>query len=338
MIQENHLDLSIVIPVYNEEENLSDLIAATTATMQAYTDSYEMVLIDDGSTDNSFILMKDLAHRDHHIRVIRFGINYGQTAALAAGFHHSKGKIIISMDADLQNDPSDIPALVEKINEGFDVVSGWRKNRQDPFLTRRLPSQAANKLISYITGLPLRDYGCTLKAYRREIIRHIDLYGEMHRFIPALARWAGASVTEVVVKHHARTKGKSKYGMSRTLRVLLDLFVVKFLMTYSTQPIQIFGGLGLLCLFMSLFTFAIVLALRIFAHVDMSGNPLLYASFTGVMLSVMLILMGLNSEMLARTYHESQRKPIYVVREILHYPEIASLTEIESDQFPLTRN
>ncbi len=338
MIEKSQVDLSIVVPVYNEEENVRDLIQVITQAMRGTLDAYEILLVDDGSTDGSFSILKEQAKQDSHIRVIRFGINYGQTAALSAGFHHAKGKIIITMDADLQNDPTDIPLLIEKINEGFDVVSGWRKNRFDRFLTRKLPSTIANWLISYITGLQLRDYGCTLKAYRREIIRHIDLYGEMHRFIPALARWAGATVTEVVVKHHARKKGKSKYGISRTLRVLLDLFVVKFLMTYSTQPIQIFGGMGLLCFFLSLLTFAVVLGLRIFAGVDMSGNPLLYASFTGIMLSVMLVLLGLNAEMQARTYHESQRKPIYVVREMLHYPEIESLTEVNEGEFPLTRN
>jgi glycosyltransferase involved in cell wall biosynthesis len=335
---EQHFDVSVVVPLYNEAENIPDLISSITAAMHGFTESYEIVLVDDGSTDNSFVLLKSLAQRDPHIRLIRFGINYGQTAALAAGFHHAKGKVIVTMDADLQNDPSDIPLLMEKIQEGYDVVSGWRKERHDSFWSRRLPSVAANRVISYITGLKLRDYGCTLKAYRREIIRHIQLYGEMHRFIPALARWAGASVTEIVVKHHPRTKGQSKYGLSRTLRVMLDLFVVKFLMTYSTQPIQIFGGLGLLCLFLSFLTFAVVLGLRIFAGVDMSGNPLLYASFTGIMLSVMLLLMGLNAELQARTYHESQKKPIYVVREIVHFPEISSLTEIDADQFPMARN
>jgi glycosyltransferase involved in cell wall biosynthesis len=335
---EKPLDLSIVVPVYDEEENIPDLIAAINASMHGYMESYEIVVVDDGSTDNSFVLLKGLAQRDPHIRLIRFGINYGQTAAIAAGFHHAKGKVIVTMDADLQNDPTDIPALLEKIHEGYDVVSGWRKDRFDAYFRRKLPSMAANRLISYITGLRLRDYGCTLKAYRKEIIRHIDLYGEMHRFIPALARWAGASVTEIVVKHHSRKKGKSKYGLSRTMRVLLDLFVVKFLMTYSTQPIQIFGGLGLLVLFMSLFMFAAVVALRLFYQVDMSGNPMLYASFTGIMLSVMLVLMGLNAELQARTYHESQRKPIYVVKEVLHFPEIASLTEMDEDQFPMTRN
>lgn len=335
---EKYLDLSIVVPVYNEEESIADLITAITAAMHGFTDSYEIVLIDDGSTDSSFVLLKSLAQRDPHLRLIRFGINYGQTAALAAGFHHAKGKVIVTMDADLQNDPTDIPLLMEKIQEGYDVVSGWRKDRHDHFFSRRLPSVAANRLISYITGLRLRDYGCTLKAYRREIIRHIELYGEMHRFIPALARWAGATVAEIIVKHHPRKKGKSKYGLSRTLRVMLDLFVVKFLMTYSTQPIQIFGGLGLLCLFLSILTLALVLGLRLFAGVDMSGNPLLYASFTGIMLSVMLLLMGLNAELQARTYHESQRKPIYVVREIVHFPQIASLTDMDTDHFPLARN
>jgi glycosyltransferase involved in cell wall biosynthesis len=306
--------------------------------MNGYTDSYEIVVVDDGSTDRSFSVLKDFARHDPHLRIIRFGINYGQTAALSAGFHHAKGKIIITMDADLQNDPADIPALVQKIDEGFDVACGWRKDRKDPWLKRRLPSMIANWLISQITGLHLRDYGCTLKAYKREIIRHIELYGEMHRFIPALARWAGARLTEVVVTHHPRKKGKSKYGLSRTLRVLLDLFVVKFLMTYSTQPIQIFGGLGLLCFLLSIVIFFVVLGLRIFANVDMSGNPLLYASFTGLMLSVMLLLMGLIAEMQARTYHESQRKPIYVVRETVHFSEIPDLHAMDSEQFPLSRN
>jgi glycosyltransferase involved in cell wall biosynthesis len=337
MIEEKRLSLSIVIPVYNEEENIVDLIEAITRAMNGFTESYEIVLVDDGSTDNSFGLMNRLAQRDPHIRIVRFGINYGQTAALSAGFHQAKGKIIVTMDADLQNDPTDIPLLLDKIDEGFDVVSGWRKDRHDPLISRRLPSTLANRLISYITGQQLRDYGCTLKAYRREIIRHIELYGEMHRFIPALARWAGGTVGEVVVKHHPRRKGKSKYGISRTLRVLLDLFVVKFLTTYSTQPIQIFGGLGLICFFFSLLLLATVILLRIFANIDMSGNPLLYAAFTGVMLSVMLVLMGLNAEMLARTYHESQRKPIYVVRQIVHYPEIAAIDPME-DQVPVSRN
>jgi glycosyltransferase involved in cell wall biosynthesis len=339
MIKEDkQVELSIVVPLFNEEENIHDLIAAITSSMRDYTDNYEVVIVDDGSTDNSFPLLKELARNNSHLRIVRFGINYGQTAALSAGFHHAKGNIIITMDADLQNDPADIPLLVQKIQEGYDVTSGWRKNRQDNWLRRRLPSMVANSLISNITGLHLRDYGCTLKAYKREIIRHIELYGEMHRFVPALARWAGATITEVVVSHHPRKKGKSKYGLSRTLRVLLDLFVVKFLMTYSTQPIQIFGGLGLLCFLISALTLSVVVALRLFAGVDMSGNPLLYASFTGFMLSVMLLLMGLNAEMQARTYHESQRKPIYVVRELVHYPELPELDPIHTEQFPLTRN
>jgi len=331
-------DLSIVVPIYNEEENVEDLVAAITAAMQDYTDSYEVVLVDDGSTDRSFEILKRLAMNNPKVRVIRFGINYGQTAAISAGFHHARGRILITMDADLQNDPTDIPMLIEKMQEDWDVVSGWRKDRFDKFLTRRLPSMMANHLISYITGLKLKDYGCTLKAYRSDVAKRIELYGEMHRFIPALARWGGASVTEIVVKHHPRKKGTSKYGISRTLRVLLDLFVVKFLMTYSTQPIQIFGGLGLLIFFLSVILLGVVVVLRVFADVDMSGNPLLYVSLTGIMLSVVFLFMGLQTEMQVRTYHESQRKPIYVVKEIVEYSEPQRLVEVEANGLPASRN
>jgi glycosyltransferase involved in cell wall biosynthesis len=261
MKEKSFPDLSIVVPIYNEEENVDDLIAAITAAMQDYTDSYEVVLVDDGSTDRSFEILKRHAVTNPKIRVIRFGINYGQTAAISAGFHNARGRILVTMDADLQNDPTDIPRLIEKMQEDWDVVSGWRKDRFDKFLTRRLPSMMANHLISYITGLKLKDYGCTLKAYRSDVAKRIELYGEMHRFIPALARWGGASVSEIVVKHHPRKKGISKYGISRTLRVLLDLFVVKFLMTYSTQPIQIFGGLGLLIFFLSVILLGVVVVL-----------------------------------------------------------------------------
>ncbi len=337
MKQDDFPDLSIVVPVYNEQENVEDLVAAITAAMQDYKEEYEIVLVDDGSTDESFEILKRLARENLKIRLIRFGINYGQTAAISAGFNHSRGRILITMDADLQNDPADVPALIQKMEEGWDVVSGWRKNRFDKFLTRRLPSMMANRLISYITGLKLNDYGCTLKAYRGDVARRIELYGEMHRFIPALARWMGASVTEMVVQHHARKKGISKYGISRTLKVLLDLFVVKFLMTYSTQPIQIFGGLGLLTFFISLITAGLVIFLRVFAGVDMSGNPLLYASLSGFMLSVNLLLLGLIAEMLARTYHESQRKPIYVVKEVIQYSHSGLLSQIEEDGLPASR-
>jgi glycosyltransferase involved in cell wall biosynthesis len=330
-------DLSIVVPIYNEEDNVDDLIAAISAAMQDYTDNYEVVLVDDGSTDQSFSMLKRHAVSNPKIRVIRFGVNYGQTAAIAAGFHHARGRILVTMDADLQNDPTDIPMLIEKMQDDWDVVSGWRKDRFDKFLTRRLPSMMANHLISYITGLKLKDYGCTLKAYRSDVAKRIELYGEMHRFIPALARWGGASVTEMVVKHHPRKKGTSKYGISRTLRVLLDLFVVKFLMTYSTQPIQIFGGLGLLVFFLSVILLGIVVVLRVFANVDMSGNPLLYVSLTGVMLSVVFLFMGLQTEMQVRTYHESQRKPIYHVKEIVEDLEVESIPEIQESRLPASR-
>jgi glycosyltransferase involved in cell wall biosynthesis len=337
MKEEDFPEISIVVPVYNEQENIEDLIAAITSAMENVKDDYEIVLVDDGSTDDSFEILRRLARDNSRMRIIRFGINYGQTAAISAGFNHSRGRILITMDADLQNDPQDIPALIRKMEEGWDVISGWRKNRFDRFLTRRLPSMMANKLISYITGLKLNDYGCTLKAYKGDVARRIELYGEMHRFIPALARWTGASVMEMVVQHHPRKKGISKYGISRTLRVLLDLFVVKFLMTYSTQPIQIFGGLGLFTFFISIITAAIVILLRVFAGVDMSGNPLLYASLSGFMLGVNLLLLGLIAEMLARTYHESQRKPIYVVKEIIQYSPSELLNEIAEDGLPASR-
>lgn len=328
------IDLSVVVPVFNEESNLDDLIRAVTSALHDYHGEYEILLVDDGSTDGSFPIMKRLAAEEPRIRVIRFGINYGQTAAISAGFHFARGKVIVTMDADLQNDPTDIPALLEKIEEGFDVVSGWRKNRFDVFLTRKLPSMTANRLISCITGLKLHDYGCTLKAYRREIVRHIRLYGEMHRFIPALARWAGARVTEIAVKHHPRKSGKSKYGINRTIRVLLDLFVVKFLTTYSTQPIQIFGGLGLLCFVMAFLMFARTLELRIVNNFSMGENPMLYASLSGFVVAVQLLLMGLNAEIQARTYHESQGKPIYVVREIVQFSDMASSLP---ERFPLSQ-
>ncbi|MCI0612937.1 glycosyltransferase family 2 protein [bacterium] len=337
MKENSFLDLSIVVPIYNEEENVDDLIAAITAAMQDYTDSYEVVLVDDGSTDRSFEILKRHTVTNPKIRVIRFGINYGQTAAISAGFHHARGRILVTMDADLQNDPTDIPRLIEKMQEDWDVVSGWRKDRFDKFLTRRLPSMMANHLISYITGLKLKDYGCTLKAYRSDVAKRIELYGEMHRFIPALARWGGANVSEIVVKHHPRQKGISKYGISRTLRVLLDLFVVKFLMTYSTQPIQIFGGLGLLIFFLSVILLGVVVVLRVFADVDMSGNPLLYVSLNGFVMSVVFLFMGLLAELLVRIYHESQRKPIYVVKEIIEY-QTEPLIEMEPNGLPASRN
>lgn len=248
------MDLSVVIPIYYEEENIRPLYDAVTAALDPTGLSYEIITVDDGSGDGSFAVLKELALVDKRLRVIRFRRNFGQTAAMAAGFEASRGAVIIPMDGDLQNDPADIPLLLEKIKEGFDVVSGWRKDRQDAFINRTLPSRIANGLISRMTGVHLHDYGCTLKAYRREVLEGIGLYGEMHRFVPALASRVGAKVTELPVRHHPRLHGQSKYGISRTMRVVLDLITVRFLLSYATKPIQLFGKWGIYAVLLSFVT------------------------------------------------------------------------------------
>lgn len=321
------MDLSVVVPVYNEEESIHTLVQAVHSALIQLQRSYEILLIDDGSTDRTWQCMTELAQKVPHLKVIRFRRNFGQTAAMSAGFKESQGDIIITLDADLQNDPADIPLLLQKIDEGYDVVSGWRKDRKDPFLNRRLPSLIANALISRITGVALHDYGCTLKAYRREIAGNLRLYGEMHRFIPALASWVGGRIAEVPVSHHPRRFGTSKYGISRTLRVTLDLMTVKFLMRYSTHPIQIFGKIGLL---FGLPGF-LMLALMVFAHVgynlgfesladlvQMVKRPSwVITPFMLVLFFLQFISMGLLAEIQIRTYHESQGKATYVIREIV---------------------
>ncbi|HQA91769.1 MAG TPA: glycosyltransferase family 2 protein, partial [Sedimentisphaerales bacterium] len=279
--------------------------------------AYEIIFVDDGSTDGSFQVLEEFHDADPNVRVICFRKNFGQTAALSAGFSHARGGIVIAMDADLQNDPADIPMLVAKLREGYDVVSGWRKQRHDKALTRRLPSRMANWLISKITGVKLHDYGCTLKAYRREVLAQTKLYGEMHRFIPALASWSGARIAECVVNHRPRTAGVAKYGLGRTWKVILDLITVKFLGSFSTKPIYIFGGLGGL---MALFAFLLglmVISQKVNSGVDMSGNPLLLLTAVLFLTTIQFILMGLLAELLVRTYHESQNRPTYVIREIL---------------------
>ena len=319
-------DLSIVVPVYNEQENIEPLCEKLNAALTAVGRSYEIIIVDDGSTDGSWDKLVTCAKPYSQFRLIRLRRNFGQTAAMSAGFRESKGEIIITLDADLQNDPGDIPKLLEQTDKGVDVVSGWRKHRKDPFLSRRLPSMIANALISRITGVALHDYGCTLKAYRREVVEHLNLYGDMHRFIPALASWVGGSIEEVEVNHHTRRFGQSKYGMSRTLRVILDLVTVKFLLRYSTHPIQIFGKLGM--------WFGVpgglMLALFVAAHVGyncfaMEGlGPLVAISsrpawivtpFMLILFCMQFISMGLLAEVQIRTYHESQSKPTYVIRE-----------------------
>ncbi|MCC6503231.1 MAG: glycosyltransferase family 2 protein [Deltaproteobacteria bacterium] len=308
--------VSIVIPVYEEEESLPHLYKSIKDVMDPLKRKYEIVFVDDGSRDNTFKVLEAYQKKDPAVVVISFRRNFGQTAAMAAGFEYAQGDIIVTMDADLQNDPTDIPRLLEKM-KGHDVVSGWRKKRQDKFISRRLPSMIANGLISKVTGVHLHDYGCTLKAYRKEVIKNVRLYGEMHRFIPAIASWFGASITEVETNHHPRKFGKSKYGISRTIRVVLDLITVKFLQSFSTRPIHAFGPGGLLLGFLG-FIIALYLSFeKVVFGQSIGGRPLLSLSVLFMILGVQLVIMGLLGEMLARIYHESQGKPIYTVKKVL---------------------
>lgn len=313
------MDLSIVVPVYNEEENISHLYERIRSALEQSALNYELILVDDGSSDRSFMLLKDVAAGDDRVRVIRFRRNFGQTAAMAAGFDAARGRVVVPMDGDLQNDPTDIPRLLAKIDEGYDVVSGWRKDRQDTFINRKLPSMIANGLISRFTGVHLHDYGCTLKAYRREVLEGINLYGEMHRFVPALASQVGARVTEMPVKHHPRLYGTSKYGISRTVRVVLDLMTVKFLLSYSTKPIQLFGKWGVYTILAGMFTGAVTVYMKLFEHMSMNRNPLWILTIFLLFMGVQFIVLGLLGELNARTYYEAQGKPIYVVREKLNF-------------------
>ena len=309
------IDISVVIPVYNEVESLPHLYKALVESLDAVGRSFEILLVDDGSTDGSPERLREIAAADHRIKVIRFRRNFGQTAAMSAGFDHSRGRIVIPMDGDLQNDPGDIPLLLAKIDEGYDVVSGWRKNRQDKALLRKFPSRIANWLIGEVTGVRLHDYGCSLKAYRAEIVRGTRLYGEMHRFIPALANLMGARICEVPLRHHPRRFGKSKYGIKRTLKVVLDLLTVKFLSDYSTKPIYLFGGIGFtLCTLGVLAAGETVwekLALGTYVH----NNPFILIATFLFALGVAFVFMGLLAEIIIRTYHESQAKPIYWIGE-----------------------
>ncbi|MBI2425246.1 MAG: glycosyltransferase family 2 protein [Candidatus Hydrogenedentes bacterium] len=311
--------VSIVVPVFNEEESLPLLheqVARTLAQMDGCT--HELIYVDDGSSDGSLEVCRELYARDpEHVRVISFRRNFGQTAAMAAGFDAARGEVIIPMDADLQNDPNDIPRLLEKIKEGYDVVSGWRADRQDTFLSRRLPSVLANRLISAITGVHLHDYGCTLKAYHRDVAAHMNFYGELHRFLPVLASWAGARVAEIKVNHRARQFGVSKYGIGRTLRVLLDLITIKFLLSYSTKPMQVFGKWGLYALCVGFFAGLMTLGEKLLINQDVTDNAWLFVCMFFSLGGLQLICMGLLGEINVRTYYESQKKPIYTVRERL---------------------
>jgi glycosyltransferase involved in cell wall biosynthesis len=313
------VNLSIVIPVYNEVDSLPILHAAIQQAMAGMPDlCWEAVLVDDGSSDGSSDAIQSLAKTDpQHITAVILRRNFGQTAAIAAGIDHASGEVIVLLDADLQNDPADIPMMLEKIDQGYDVVSGWRINRQDTFFTRTLPSRIANWLISTVTGVHLHDYGCTLKAYRREVLTGFRLYGEMHRFIPAYAYSVGARMIEMPVNHHARKFGRTKYGLNRTIKVVLDLFTVKFLLSYANKPIYLFGGAGLLLILSSLLAFLFLLVRKIFAGIGVLSSPLFQLATMVMILGAQSILMGLIAELLARTYHESQAKPTYTIRTVI---------------------
>ncbi len=315
-----HPEISVVVPLLNEQDNIGPLYQQITEVLSDKY-NYEIIFVDDGSVDNSLVVLTGLHKDDTRVRIISFRKNFGQTAALSAGFAHAYGDIIVAIDADLQNDPADIPRLIAKLQEGFDVVSGWRKKRHDNVITRLLPSKVANWLISKITGVKLHDYGCTLKAYRGEVISETKLYGEMHRFIPALASWSGAKITEMVVNHRPRTSGVAKYGLARTWKVILDLITVKFLLSFSTKPIQLFGGWGLVAFVLGTFSGLAVILMKVVKKTDMTGNPLLYLSILFLIISAQFIFMGLLAELLVRTYHESQNRPTYVIREIIESSE-----------------
>jgi len=313
------MKLSIVIPVYNEAENLPLLQASIEKSLSVLEIDWEIVYIDDGSSDGSQNILEELASSSpEHVCVVVFRRNFGQTAAIAAGIDHAQGEIILFMDADLQNDPADIPMMIERLNEDYDVVSGWRVNRKDKFITRTLPSRIANWMISTVTGVHLHDYGCTLKAYRREVITGFRLYGEMHRFIPAYASSVGAKIVEVPVHHHARKHGKTKYGLGRTLKVILDLFTVKFLISYANKPIYLFGGFGIIMMAISTIVLTWLLIRRQVFGIGMTQSPFFLVSTTLMLMGFQSILMGLLAELLARTYHESQQKPTYVIRRVIN--------------------
>jgi glycosyltransferase involved in cell wall biosynthesis len=313
------VEISVIIPVFNESESLKSLHQAISSVLNASPDTtWETVYVDDGSTDDSFNVLQELAEEDaNHVTIVGLRRNLGQTTAISAGLDHAQGEIIVLIDADMQNDPSDIPLMVEKINQGYDVVSGWRKNRNDNFITRTLPSRIANSIISFVTGVKLHDYGCTLKAYRREILSGFRLYGEMHRFIPAYASSVGAKMIEIPVRHHPRRYGKTNYGLGRTFKVILDLFTVKFLISYAQNPIYLFGGAGMVLLGLSLISLLIIIIRRLTLDEHLIRSPLLLMSTMLFILGTQSILLGLLAEQLMRTYHESQHKPTYSIKKII---------------------
>ncbi len=311
------MNLSVVVPVFNEEKNIKILYQELIDVLIKLDLTFEIIFIDDGGTDKSLAILSELQENDSRIVVISFRRNFGQTAALSAGFDYARGDIIVTLDGDLQNDPKDIPQLLQKLSEGYDIVNGWRFDRKDSFFSRRLPSIIANKIISYSTNVKLHDYGCTLKAFRKEITQNIKLYGEMHRFIPAIASGMGSSVAEIKVNHRERKFGKSKYGISRTIRVVLDLITVKFLLSYATRPIQIFGLLGFSCGTIG-FCIAVYLTIqRQFYGISLANRPILLLAILLIFMGLQFVTLGLLAELQSRTYHEAQNKPIYMIRQIL---------------------
>jgi len=318
-------DLSVVIPVRNESPNIAPLHSELTETLGRYGRSYELIIVDDGSTDDTFARLCALQVADPRLHVIRFRRNFGQTAAFAAGFAHARGRYVVTSDGDLQNDPADIPAMVALLEDGVDIVCGWRKDRKDKFVTRRVPSILANKLISWATGVELHDYGCSLKVFRAEVVKPMRLYGEMHRFLPAIASQMGVRIAEVVVNHRARRAGTTKYGLSRTVRVVLDLATVKFLLSYSTRPLQIFGLVGLLAGGLGALITGYLGYVRLFERQAIADRPLLLLGIMLLFVGVQLLTFGLLAEMMTRTYYESQNKPTYVIREIRETPDFAGV-------------
>lgn len=314
-------ELSVVVPLYNEEPNVADLHRELTSALDAWGRPYELILVDDGSADGTFERLRELHGADPRLRVLRLRRNFGQTAAFAAGFAQARGRLIATADGDLQNDPRDLPAMVDQLNDDYDIVCGWRRDRKDPWLTRRLPSQLANWLISRTTGVKLHDYGCSLKVFRGDVVRSMRLYGEMHRFMPAIASEQGVRIAETVVNHRARRAGQSKYGLSRTIRVVLDLFTVKFLLTYSTRPLQMFGPPGLLMGAIGVALTGYLGYIRLFTDQGIADRPLLLLAILLIFAGMQLVTLGLLAELQARTYHESQGKPIYAVRERLEPPD-----------------
>ncbi|MDD5557808.1 MAG: glycosyltransferase family 2 protein [bacterium] len=310
--------LSVVVPLYNEEGNVRRVHDRLAPVLDAIGRPCEVIFVDDGSTDGTFELVRDVCREAPRVRAVRFRRNFGQTAALAAGIDHARGEILVTMDGDLQNDPRDIPLLLEMIENGYDIVSGWRADRKEPFFTRRLPSIIANRMISAVCGCRLHDYGCTLKAYRHEVISKIGLYGELHRFIPALAMGMGASIAEVRVRHYPRTRGTSKYGLTRTFRVILDLFTVKFFLNFATRPMQIFGLLGCASSLLGILILAHLTYVKFVLRQGIGGRPLLVISMILILGGIQFLTMGLLGEMLTRTHHEIAKKPIYKVRETLN--------------------